>query len=297
MRTVCRKMAGEMDRMIIVKIGDGMGNQLFNYACGYAQARREGERLVLDTSECDNSTLRDFELDKFHLKYDARESYPNRNVFQKIYKRLRCSLKYRVIREREVFCNRNGIYPVDDIDPRVFVKSRFRPKYLYGYWQHLDYFEEYLDEIREMMTPAYEQSGRVRELTEEFRSTPTCAVHVRGGDITGPRASYFARALGRMAAEKPGLRYVIFTNDRQRAAEALGEIPEGVRAGLVYAADLGAFSDVDEFFLMAACQNQILSNSTFSTWAAYLNKNPDQTVIMPEDLLSERMRRKGWLIL
>ena len=71
--------------MIIVKIGDGMGNQLFNYACGYAAARRENDTLKLDTSEADNSTLRDFELDKFHLKYDARESFPNRTVFQKIY--------------------------------------------------------------------------------------------------------------------------------------------------------------------------------------------------------------------
>ena len=75
--------------MIIVKIGDGMGNQLFNYACGYAAARRENDTLKLDTSEADNSTLRDFELDKFHLKYDERESFPNRTVFQKIYKRLR----------------------------------------------------------------------------------------------------------------------------------------------------------------------------------------------------------------
>lgn len=37
--------------MIVVKIGDGMGNQLFNYACGYALARREGETLKLDISE------------------------------------------------------------------------------------------------------------------------------------------------------------------------------------------------------------------------------------------------------
>ncbi len=283
--------------MIIVKIGDGMGNQLFNYACGYAQARREGDRLMLDTSECDNSTLRNFELDNFHLKYDARESFPNRNVFQKIYKRLRCRLKYHVIKEREVFHNQSGKYTVDDIDPRVFAKKRFRPKYLYGYWQHLAYFEEYLGEITAMMTPAYEQSGRVRALAEEFKKTPTCAVHVRGGDIVGPQSSYFAHALERMAREKPGLKYMIFTNDRVRAREALSQMKGAVSADIIYVTDLGNFTDVDEFFLMAACQNQILSNSTFSTWAAYLNKNPDQTVIMPDDILSERMRRKGWLIL
>ena len=47
--------------MVTVKIGDGMGNQMYNYACGYAVARKTGEELRLDISECDNSTLRDFE--------------------------------------------------------------------------------------------------------------------------------------------------------------------------------------------------------------------------------------------
>lgn len=144
--------------MIVVKIGDGMGNQLFNYACGYAAARRENEKLLLDISECDNSSLRDFELDKFHLKYDAKESFPNKNLWQKLYKNIRRAVKYRVIREREVYENKNGQYDVNDIDPRVYEKKRFRNKYLYGYWQHLEYFEEYLDEITAMMTPAYEQS-------------------------------------------------------------------------------------------------------------------------------------------
>ena len=120
-------------------------------------------------------------------------------------------------------------------------KKRFRDKYLYGYWQHLSYFEEYLDEITEMMTPAYEQSPVVRSLMEEFRTTPTCAVHVRGGDITGPGREYFAHALERMEREKPGLRYLVFTNDARRAKEALGD-------GMEFVSALGSFSDVDEFF-------------------------------------------------
>lgn len=167
--------------MIVVKIGDGMGNQLFNYACGYAAARRENEKLLLDISECDNSSLRDFELDKFHLKYDAKESFPNKNLWQKLYKNIRRAVKYRVIREREVYENKNGQYDVNDIDPRVYEKKRFRNKYLYGYWQHLEYFEEYLDEITAMMTPAYEQSEQVKALTQKFKAEPTCALHVRGG--------------------------------------------------------------------------------------------------------------------
>lgn len=280
--------------MVAVKIGDGMGNQLFNYACGYAAARRDNDTLMLDTSECDNSTLRDFELDKFNLKYDARESFPNRNGAEKLFKRLRRDLRYRVIKEREVFLNRGGRYDVNDIDPRVFEKKGVRDKYLLGYWQHLAYFEEYLDEIREMMTPAYAQSGRVVKLREQFAVEETCAVHIRGGDIGGPSGAYFLRAVGRMEQERPGVSYIIFTNDRMRAAEALEKLDKAHR--MTYVSELGDFSDADEFFLMASCRNQILSNSTFSTWAAYLNRNPDALVIMPDDILSERMRRKGWLI-
>ncbi len=291
--------------MVVVKIGDGMGNQLFNYACGYATARRDNDTLMLDTSECDNSTLRNFELDNFHIKYDARESFPNRNGIQKLFKRLRRNIRYRVIKEREVFLNRNGKYDVNDIDPRVFQKKRLRNKYLQGYWQHLPYFAEYLDEIREMMTPAYEQSSRVKELTKQFEKEPTCAVHIRGGDIGGPAGEYFYRAIARMEQEKPGLAYIVFTNDMGRAKEALGQLSglgesescADVTKRMRYIAEMGEFSDVDEFFLMAACQNQILSNSTFSTWAAYLNGNTDKTVIMPEDILSERMRMENWLIL
>ena len=197
--------------MIIVKIGDGMGNQLFNYACGYAAARRENDTLKLDTSEADNSTLRDFELDKFHLKYDERESFPNRTVFQKIYKRLRRDLKYRVIKERDLHA----------VDQRVFQKKRFRNKYLHGYWQHTGYFEPYLKEITDMMTPAYGQSELVKKLCAEFQTTDTCAVHVRGGDIVGPGRAFFERALARMEKERPGLRYLVFTNDKEAAKEAL----------------------------------------------------------------------------
>ena len=46
-------------------------------------------------------------------------------------------------------------------------------------------------------------------------------MHVRGGDIVGPGRAFFERALARMEKERPGLRYLVFTNDKEAAKEAL----------------------------------------------------------------------------
>lgn len=277
--------------MVVVKIGDGMGNQLYNYACGYASARRDGDTLMLDISECDNSTLRNFELDNFHIKYDAKESFPNGTLWQKIYKRLRRDIKYHVLKERSVYAPGKKNHTPANVDMRVFKKKRLRNKYLHGYWQNTVYFEEYLGEICGMLTPAYEQSEETKRLIAEFQTTDTCAVHVRGGDIVGPGRAFFERAFARMRQERPGVRFIVFTNDMESAKAALP------KEGISYIADMGAFSDVDEFFLMAACRNQIISNSTYSTWAAYLNPNEEKVVIMPEHELGEYLRLPGWIVL
>lgn len=270
--------------MVTVKIGDGMGNQMYNYACGYAAARRTGEPLCLDISECDNSTLRDYELDNFHIVYEKKESYPNRNIRQKLYKRLRRNIKYCVVMEKDMY----------HVDQRVFQKTR-RGRYLHGYWQCLGYFEEYLDELRSMFTPAYEQSGETKRLLSEFAETPTCAVHVRGGDLGGPAREYFQKAIRALHERKPEAEFIIFTNDPARAGECLSDTGNDIR--MRYISDCGSFSDIDEFCLMSACQNQIISNSTYSTWAAYLNVKPGRTVIAPDYHGIEVMKLSDWLII
>lgn len=87
--------------MVVVKIGDGLGNQMFNYVCGYSVAKHDNDTLLLDTSEVDNSSFRSYGLDQFNIDYTERESFSNKNFFLKLYKRIRRNLKYNVIIERK----------------------------------------------------------------------------------------------------------------------------------------------------------------------------------------------------
>ena len=63
--------------------------------------------------------------------------------------------------ERGMYGRKDGHYAPADMDMRVFEKKRLRNKYLHGYWQYLPYFEEYLDEIREMIRMAHEEGMAV----------------------------------------------------------------------------------------------------------------------------------------
>ena len=58
--------------MIITKISDGFGNQLFMYACGYAAAKRLGTKLLLDISYLATNDLRNYELDNLKAAYIVR---------------------------------------------------------------------------------------------------------------------------------------------------------------------------------------------------------------------------------
>ena len=97
-----------------------------------------------------------------------------------------------------------------------------------------------------------------------------------------------------MQKEKPDVSFIVFTNDLPKAKECLDDGEARMR----YIAEFGeALSDIDEFFLMSACQNQIISNSTYSTWAAYLNTLPGRIVIVPKFHGVEQMALPDWIVL
>lgn len=275
--------------MVIVKIGDGLGNQMYNYACGYAAAKKNNDTLRLDISECDNSPIRDYQLEEV-FKIDCHDtvSFSNKTVFHKIFKRLWRDLFHHVIYE-----NKNYIFLYDE---RVYRKKRFRNNYLYGYWQNYQFFDFCKDDIIRQFQCNYEMDGNTNRLLSRFKNENTCAIHIRGGDIIGPESEYFRRAIELMNEKNPTVNYIVFTNDMKKAKDCMKEWDENLNVEFI--GDLGDFTDTDEFFLMSACQNQIISNSTFSWWAAFLNSNSDKQIIAPViSNASSNIYPDGWNVI
>lgn len=269
------------DDMVFVRIGDGLGNQLFDYACGYAISRHNGEKLTIDTSENDNQTYRKYMLDLFNLDEHRRVSYTNRSIVHKVLNRLRKIFCYHMVYEdRKMY---PGIYPC------VLKKAVLRPKYLSGYWIDFVFFNMYEEDLRRQFKPGYPQSDEVKRLVDEFSSTKTCAIHFRGGDKTMLTLEYYKNAIAEVEKRTQIDKYIVFTDDYEGAKNRLS----GLDIDFSVVSELGEFKDIDEFFMMIACQNQIIPDSSFSMWAAMLNENKEKVVVAP--LSSKWHYPKDWI--
>lgn len=246
--------------MVVVKIGDGLGNQMYNYVCGYSVAKHDGDTLLLDTTEVDNSTFRTYGLDEFNIDYTKRESFSNKSFFYKVYKRLRRDLKYNVILERSGESN--------PLDMNVYKKKFIRNKYLKGYFQNIYYFNTCREDILRQFTPKKPFSQKAQQLIQELELGGSCSLHIRGGDIPPLPVSYYKNAISELEKKDEKVRFVIFSNVHELAEKYVKEL--GIEAELIW--KLGEFTDIEEMFAMKACRRHILSDSTFSRWSALLDE-------------------------
>jgi hypothetical protein len=161
-------------------------------------------------------------------------------------------------------------------DPAYFnyqpIPNLGRDTTLVGFWQSEKYFEGYHDEVRKLFP-----------LNIQPEHKDYVSIHVRRGDYVQHSNSfppvnddYLIRAMSHIGMDK---RFIFFSDDIQWCMNFTHR-------------NFSAFDDVDFEFsqgknefedlsLMASCSHNIIANSTFSWWAAWLNPNPDKIVVSP----------------
>lgn len=149
---------------------------------------------------------------------------------------------------------------------------------LEGYWQS----EKYFTHCREAI---------LRVFADKFRwnwnfSPGWCSIHVRRGDYLKypdkhPVVSdvYLCKAIQHMSQINPRMHFTFFSDDIPWCRQFVNEWREAFPV-IQFEFSEGK-SEESDLFLMSCHQHQIISNSTFSWWGAWLNQNPDKVVISP----------------
>ncbi len=261
--------------MIVSRLFGGAGNQMFQYAAGRALADRLGTDLVLDTRYM---RLWGDERGLFLPHYaHARHVEPVALPPSKFDGWLRYGLWRRFGRAPRFHREREpGFNPAFlDLPDNT---------YLHGYWQSERYFAPIADRIRADLRLTTPLDDANRAMAQRIAEAPvSVSVHVRRGDYLGsggfvacPPAYYHAAIAHLRAALAGRITAFVFSND-----------PDWARAHL----DLGVETVVvdinDEasghfdMHLQSLCDHNIIANSTFSWWGAWLNDNAEKRVIAP----------------
>jgi hypothetical protein len=254
--------------MVTIKIQGGLGNQLFTYAHGYTVAKMKNEELVLDLADYSNGYFRNYNLDKFLLdNHLVKDYYYRNNKFGRLLSRLKLRLKYNFLKEVDCFKYQNINY----IDKHNL--------YLYGYWQNEKYFIKYANEIREQFQ-IKTMSSDVIEFKERLAPN-SIAVHIRRGDYLNNNWSintnYYFEALKFFENNIDNPEFFFFSDDMEWVMKTFGTKKQ--YHFIKFENDTEGLKD---FIAMSSCYHNIIANSTFSWWAAWLNSNSNKVVIAPK---------------
>jgi hypothetical protein len=262
--------------MIISRLFGGAGNQLFQYAAGRALADRLGTELAFDR----RYMIRwgDDRAECFPHYRNARFVEADRLPPSKMDGPVRYAL-WRYLRRPPRLHRERSL----GFDPRVFDLPD--GTYLHGYWQSERYFGASAARIRQDLQLTTPLDAANRDMADSIAAAPVAvSVHVRRGDYLAdggfaacpPR--YYRDAVARLSAEvgRP-LTCFVFSNDPGWARDNLELGQEKVVVD-INDETAGHF----DMHLQALCDHNIVANSTFSWWGAWMNDNPAKIVVAPK---------------
>ena len=285
------KAAISMKNMIVVKLMGGLGNQMFQYACGRALAEKYNSKLALDLSWFDNQLLRKYELDQWNI---INVKILSKNEAKNIHSLEDFVLKFSYKSIWHWLYN-SFFYPnlsfIKEIKTGWFQEIDMRSTrniYLKGYWQSEKYFQDIKPIIQYEFSKADHLSHAAKKVLDDINNLDnTVSIHIRRGDyISNEKTnkvhyicdpSYYDRAIHFLEQKHIQISKVfIFTDDPHWCKE---NFKVSYQSEIVSGNNFDASTDIN---LMSNCHHNIIANSSFSWWGAWLNKNPHKIVIAPQ---------------
>lgn len=285
--------------MLVVRLQGGLGNQMFQYATGKKLAIQNNTTLKLDlallhdhTSKT-NAVHRFFDLDIFKINFNFATSeeivFLNGKRGNTIFQKIGNLVKNKILPKKLII--ENG---------RQFHKGllKFRENIcIAGAWQSYRYFIEIREQIlldfeikQEFL--AHDTYHLYKELIV-FSDTPVC-VHIRRGDYVSNSLyndllgvldiEYYNNALIELAKYANNLKLFVFSDDIDWCRENLNFEYETVYVNQERS-KRGVASDLK---LMSLCKHNIISNSTFAWWGAWLSQNKNKIVIAPKNWVNKK---------
>jgi hypothetical protein len=230
--------------MVTSNLIGGLGNYLFQIAAAYSMGLDNGVDVIFDTKS--SVTV--------HKHLDTYKTNILRNL---VYDTPLIKTQY-----NEPFFHYQKIPYKENIK-------------INGYYQSEKYFKHNRNNILDLFSINTPSKRYIEEKYGNILKNKTCSIHVRRGDYLGlpnhhPSCtlSYYNEAISQIDTDK----FFVFSDDINWCKENF------IGDKFIF---IGGNDDYIDLWLMSLCDNNIIANSSFSWWGAWLNQNPTKKVIVP----------------
>lgn len=159
------------------------------------------------------------------------------------------------------------------------------------YFQDPKYFEKYADEIKQLFSEGIGETIDYVSIHVRRASNPINPQEPKYSEnpfyVNLMETDYYQKVMALFPNEK----FLLFSDDLEFCK----------RQEIFKDCEFSEGNEIEDFNKMATCKHNVLANSSYSYWSAYLNKNPDKKVIYPRQWYSDGAQRtvcpKDWICL
>lgn len=264
--------------MITTRFHGQLGNNLFQLATLLNIKEKNNQIFLLDSVHRGNiEQINDFYIHpkklEFNEMFEYKFDYIDTGLFVSQY-----ASSFKKIDHKDM--THNGFFGFSDVVYEDF-------SILNGYFQSEKYFVNIKDKIKDIY---FKPSNNIVSEFEKYDFSNSLSIHYRrGGDrhignmqeyFKDLDFSYYIKNIRFICNKKSIKNVFIFSDDINWCKNNIDNlIPKGYNFNVTFVENNKNYVDL---FLMSRCENNIIANSTFSWWAAWLNTNSDKIVVAPK---------------
>lgn len=259
----------------ITLIKGGLGNQMFCYA--FYLALRKETHFSSSLIDIEETVNRHYGLEIFKI-FHCRGFWRYR-FFCLLHK-----FKPYFWKQYVEITQQNSL----NYDKSIFSNNDYN-SYYNGYWQSEKYFANISETIKKHFR--FKESllnTSTKSIAKILKSENSVSIHIRRGDYLNESGwdtcniDYYNRAIEYIKKRVPNCEFYIFSDDIKWCKE---QFKGNEYSFIDWNKDDDSWQDM---YLMSQCKHNIIANSTFSWWGAWLNSNPSKIVIAPKVWFKDR---------
>lgn len=266
--------------MIIMKIIQGPGNQMFQYAYALAASKRIGTEFKLDLDWYNHhSDHRPYILDRFNISapeatQEEIEYIKTKNASNFI------GYRWNLLRDKLAPPHKKTVVQEDVQSVDWNLKRPHTTSYIEGYFTSEKFFNDFADDVKRELSFVGEMSDESKKTAELMQNTNSVAISFRRGDFLTKEwqnvcsLEYYQRAIMDIKKSVDNPTFFVFSDE-------LNWVRDNINLGVeVHYMDFNYPDYMQDMRLMTHCKNHIITNSTFSWWGAWLSGS--NNIICPE---------------